>query len=128
MSNTPGFGSDYVVGSVAATCGLLAVAVIIICMLALAIYMVRISVSQKNSLGFIVGCACGVTIAIQSISNILIVFGLLPMTSSVLPIFTSRISFCIVDYMLIGLVLSIYRYKDIRRDCMGNTVQEGNSE
>lgn len=125
MSNTPGFGSDYVVGSVAATCGLLAVAVIIICMLALAIYMVRISVGQKNSLGFIVGCACGITIAIQSISNILIVFGLLPMTSSVLPIFTSRISFCIVDYMLIGLVLSIYRYKDIRRDVSRQTISNG---
>lgn len=125
MSNIPGYWSDYVMGSIAATCGILAVAGIIICMFALAIYMIIISVRQKNSLGFIVGCACGITIAIQSISNILIVFGWLPMTSSVLPIFTSGISFCIVDYAMIGMVLSIYRFKDIRRDRSGKDIRTG---
>ena len=86
-------------------------------------YMIIISVRQKNSLGYITGCACGIVVALQSISNILIVFGLLPMTGSSLPIFTSSVSFCIVDYAMIGMVLSIYRYKDIRRDYSPNNIR-----
>lgn len=116
MSDIPGYWTDLVMGSIVAIGGLAMVAGIIICMLALATYMIIISVRQKNNLGYITGCACGIVVALQSISNILIVFGLLPMTGSTLPIFTSSISYCIVDYAMIGMVLSIYRYKDIRGD------------
>ena len=101
------------------------VAGIIICMLALATYMIIISARQKNNLGYITGCACGIVVALQSISNILIVFGLLPMTGSTLPIFTSSISYCIVDYAMIGMVLSIYRYKDIRGDYAPKIIHNG---
>ena len=69
---------------------------------------------QKNSLGYIVGCACGILIAMQGMTNVLIVLGIIPLTDSVLPFFTNSGSFMIVDYMLLGLILSIYRYKDIR--------------
>jgi cell division protein FtsW (lipid II flippase) len=116
MSDIPGYWTDLVMGSIAAIGGLIMVAGIIICMLALATYMIIISARQKNNLGYITGCACGIVVALQSISNTLIVFGLLPMTGSTLPIFTSSISYCIVDYAMIGMVLSIYRYKDIRGD------------
>ncbi len=129
MSDIPGYWADLVMGSMAAICGLAMVAGIIICMLALATYMIIISVRQKNNLGYITGCACGIVVALQSISNILIVFGLLPMTGSTLPIFTSSISYCIVDYAMIGMVLSIYRYKDIRRDYAPKIIHNGkNSE
>ena len=101
-------------GSVSAICGLIGVIGIIICLSFLSIYIFRISCRQKNSLGYIVGCACGTIIAAQSLVNILIVYGLLPMSGSVLPFFTSGNSFLIIDYMLLGLILSIYRYKDIR--------------
>ena len=125
MSDIPGYWADLVMGSMAAIGGLIMVTGIIICMLVLAIYMITISVRQKNSLGYITGCACGIVVALQSISNILIVFGLLPMTGSTLPIFTSSISYCIVDYAMIGMVLSIYRYKDIRRDYAPKNIHNG---
>ena len=105
-----------ILGSVAATCGIVAVAGIIICLAVLAIYVFNISLKQKNSLGCMIGCSCGVALGLQSLSNILIVFGVLPLTDSVLPFFASGLSFTIVDYVLLGLVLSIYRYKDIRRE------------
>ncbi len=128
MSDLPGYWSDLVVGSTAAVCGLIMVAGIIICMLALAMYMIIISARQKNSLGYITGCACGIVVALQSISNIMIVFGLLPMTGSSLPIFTSSISFSIVDYAMIGMVLSIYRYKDIRGDRSQQNIRNGGKQ
>lgn len=70
----------------------------------------------EDSLGCIVGCSCGVTIGLQCLSNVLIVSGVLPLTDSVLPFFASGLSFALVDYILLGLVMSIYRYKDIRRE------------
>ena len=128
MSDIPGYWTDLVMGSIAAIGGLIMVAGIIICMLALATYMIIISARQKNNLGYITGCACGIVVALQSISNILIVFGLLPMTGSTLPIFTSSISYGIVDYAMIGMVLSIYRYKDIRRDYAPKNIHNGKNQ
>lgn len=89
---------------------------IILCLLVLSIYVLRISLRQKSSFGYIIGCSCGITIGLQIISNILIVFGILPLTSTVLPFFASGFTYSFVDYALLGLILSIYRYKDIRKE------------
>ncbi len=111
---TPEASVDYILSSIAATCGKLTVAVIMISLIILAVYVFRISVKQKNSLGSIVGCSCGIVIAVQAVSNVFIVFGLLPMTGTTLPFFSLGITNIIIDYILLGLVLSIYRYQDIR--------------
>lgn len=116
MKEVPSYRSDLVLGSVAANCGIIGMAGIIVCLLILCMYVFTISLKQKNSLGCIVGCSCGVAIALQSLSNVMIVLGVLPLTDSVLPFFASGLSFALVDYILLGLVLSIYRYKDIRRE------------
>jgi len=47
---------------------------------------------------------------------VLIVFGVLPLTESVLPMFNIGMSSILADYALLGLILSIYRYKDIRSE------------
>ena len=111
---TPEASADYILASIAATCGKLTVAVIMISLIILAVYVFRISVKQKNSLGSIVGCSCGIVIAVQAVSNIFIVFGLLPLTETTLPFFSLGITNIVVDYSFLGLVLSIYRYQDIR--------------
>lgn len=116
MKELPSCRSDLILGSVAASCGIIGMIGIIFCLFLLAMYVFHISLRQKNSLGCIVGCSCGVAIGLQSLCNILIVFGFLPLTASILPFFASGLSFMVVDYALLGLVLSIYRYKDIRRE------------
>ena len=122
MTELPGYRDDLIVGSIAAYCGMLAVVGIIICLLVLSMYVFRISLKQKNNLGYIIGCACGITIAFQCVSNLMIVFGLLPMTGSFLPMISHGTSRNIVNYMLFGLILSIYRYKDIRKEDMMKSV------
>ncbi|MBQ9708108.1 MAG: FtsW/RodA/SpoVE family cell cycle protein [Firmicutes bacterium] len=116
MNEVPSYRSDLVLGSVAANCGIIGMACIIFCLLALCVYVFHISLKQKNALGCIVGCSCGMAIALQSLRNILIVFGVLPLMDFPLPFFATGFSFALVDYVLLGLVLSIYRYKDIRRE------------
>ena len=110
---TPEASVDYILASIAATCGKLTVAVII-SLIILAVYVFSISINQKNSLGSIVGCSCGIVIAVQAVSNILIVTGLFPLMGTTLPFFSLGITNIIIDYILLGFVLSIYRYQDIR--------------
>lgn len=114
IESTHDAGADYILALIAATCGKLAVAVIIISLIILAVYVFSISINQKNSLGSIVGCSCGIVIAVQAVSNVFIVFGLLPLTGTTLPFFSLGMTYIIIDYILLGLVLSIYRYQDIR--------------
>ena len=75
--------------------------------------MLRISFGQKNQLGMIIGCGCTLVIGAMVCINILQILGLLPITAILLPFFSSSGSGTMVLYILIGLVLSIYRYQNI---------------
>ena len=116
MKELPSFQGDLVLGSVAATCGIIAAISLLVCLLVLSVYIFSISLRQRNALGYIIGCSCGVAIGLQSFANILAVFGILPFMLTFLPFFGGGFSTIVVDYALLGLVLSIYRYKDIRKE------------
>lgn len=72
-----------------------------------------VSVRQRNQLGMIVGCGCGMVLFLMTCFSILQSFGLFPITSVVLPFFSNSGSGTLVFYILLGLVLSIYRYQNI---------------
>ena len=116
MKELPSFQGDLVLGSVAATCGIIAAISLLVCLLVLSVYIFSISLRQRNALGYIIGCSCGVAIGLQIFANILAVFGILPFMFTFLPFFGGGFSTIVVDYALLGLVLSIYRYKDIRKE------------
>ena len=116
MKELPSFQGDLILGSVAATCGIIAAISLLVCLLVLSVYIFSISLRQRNALGYIIGCSCGVAIGLQSFANILAVFGILPFMFTFLPFFGGGFSTIVVDYALLGLVLSIYRYKDIRKE------------
>ena len=116
MKELPSFQGDLVLGSVAATCGIIAAISLLVCLLVISVYIFSISLRQRNALGYIIGCSCGVAIGLQSFANILAVFGILPFMFTFLPFFGGGFSTIVVDYALLGLVLSIYRYKDIRKE------------
>ena len=75
---------------------------------------------QKNELGFSMGIGCGMLILMNAIINISCSIGILPPTSSFLPFFSAGGSNTILCYFLTGLVISIYRYKDIYPCDLGN--------
>ena len=116
MKELPSFQGDLVLGSVAATCGTITAIGLLVCLFVLSVYVFNISLRHKNALGYIIGCSCGVAIGVQCFANILAVFGILPFMLTFLPFFGGGFSIIVVDYALLGLVLSIYRYKDIRKE------------
>lgn len=90
------------------------VAVVIAVLLTAAVVKVfRISTRQKNQLGMMMGYGCGIVFLTEAILNIAIVLRLLPPTQTFLPFFSLGYNGIMVCYVLMGIVLSIYRYKNI---------------
>lgn len=71
------------------------------------------AMKQKNQLGMIMGCGCGMVFLVSFLINILENLGALPPTATFLPFLSAGGSYLVVSYGLIGIVLSIYRYKNI---------------
>ena len=71
------------------------------------------AMKQKNQLGMIMGCGCGMVFLVSFLINILENLGALPPTATFLPFSSAGGSYLVVSYGLIGIVLSIYRYKNI---------------
>lgn len=82
--------------------------------LAVAVKGFAITRRQKNQLGRMIGFACTLAILGETCINLLVCVGFIPpITSSFLPFLSSGGSNLVVFYMLLGLILSVYRYKNI---------------
>lgn len=68
---------------------------------------------QKNRLGFLVGMACFLVLSIQALVYVLANFGVPMIEPMTIPFLAYGGQSTIVNYVLIGLTLSIYRNKDI---------------
>lgn len=112
----PGFNNDYIFVSLISSYGMVAgvLAAALVCGLILKIF--RISIGQRNQLGMILGCSCGIVYALQLGISIGMNLGLLPTTSAILPFFSSGGTGIVVSYILLGLVLSVCRYQNILPD------------
>ncbi len=113
IGKLPGFNNDYIFVSLISAYGILAGILVVALFLFLIIKIFRVSLGQKNQLGMILGCSCGVVYLFQTGISISMNLGLLPTASATLPFFSSGGSGIIVSYILLGLVLSVYRYQNI---------------
>lgn len=73
----------------------------------------HISMKQKNQLGMMIGIGCGLVFATQTFSYLLLNLGILRSTDVYLPLFSYGANGTIISYVLLGLVLSVFRYQDI---------------
>lgn len=88
--------------------------IILIVIITLMIFQVfRISIKQKNQLGMMVGIGCGLVFATQTFAYVLLNLGVLRSTDVYLPLFTYGANGTFVSYVLLGLVLSIFRYQNV---------------
>lgn len=111
-----GFHSDYILQYVFYTYGIFAVTGICCILAILLLAILSIAIKQKNQLGFLMGCAADIVFLINILLNILENMEIIPSVNTVLPFFSTGGSNLIVFYALLGLVLNIYRYKDIYPD------------
>ena len=112
-ANLPGGDSQFVLTYLISNYGF--VAGILICA-ALAFLIIRffmIAVHQHNQLGMAMGVGCAMVIMLNAVINIAQNLGMIPSIRSFLPFFSAGNMSLVVSYMLAGIVLSIYRYKNI---------------
>lgn len=105
--------SDFLISFVGMKYGILAALLLILLVLAIAVKGIAIAVKQKNKLGRIMGVGCGIVFLGELCLNVFTCIGQLPSAASSLPLFSYGGSRLVVFYMLLGLMLSIYRYKNI---------------
>lgn len=109
----PDYNSSYIVVFLSTTYGMIAGIAVCCLLVALTIKIFSVSLKQKNQLGMIMGCGCGMVFLINITLNILENIGFLPISQTFLPFFSAGGSSIIVCYILMGIVLSVYRYKNI---------------
>lgn len=88
----------------AAVCGLLAGLIFLV---------FRISKRQKNQLGRLMGAGCAMLLGSSLAVNLLVNAGMVPPTATFLPFLSSGGANLLVSYALVGVTLSIYKYKNI---------------
>lgn len=110
---TTDFLTDYILVTMCGLYGILLTVIIIAALLLIIMKVFRISVTQKNQLGMITGVGCGLVFFVKTMVNILMNLQLLPYVSISMPFLSYGGSSILVSYILLGLVLSIYRYKNI---------------
>ena len=108
-----GWNTQYIFSYVMVTYGILA-GILLAFVLALLIFMIfRISFKQKNQLAMLMGCGCGMSIGLNVVVNIAQNLGLAPIFEGFLPFFSKSGGGILVCYIMMGIILSIYRYKNI---------------
>ena len=109
----PGFNTDYLLTYLSSAYGMIA-AILICCLLAVLIFSVfGTALKQKNQLGMLMGCGCGMIFLVSFLINVFENLGALPPTTTFLPFLSADGGCIVVSYGLIGIVLSIYRYKNV---------------
>ncbi len=109
----PDYNSDYILAFLSGCYGL--AAAFFICLLAgaVAVKAFRVAFGQKNLLGMMMGFGSGLTLLANTLLNIGENFGFLPVSATFLPFFSYTGTGMIVSYFLVGIVLSVYRYKNL---------------
>lgn len=109
----PELGKDYILTFLASYYGIAAALLVSLLLLAIAAWMIRVSFGQKNQLGMIMGCGCGLVFEVMTAMAVLRNLALIPSTQVFFPFFSGDTMGVVVSYLLAGIVLSIYRYQNI---------------
>lgn len=109
----PDYESDYILTYIIGTFGVLAAAALVILIIMLSAKLLSISFRQKNQLGMIMGLGCSLVFTIQSAEYILVNLALLPASGLYFPLLSFGGSGMLQTCILLGILLSIYRYENI---------------
>jgi len=113
IGSLPDFNSHnvfiYIINSYGSVAGILVIAVLAL----LVVSVFAASARQKNELGQVMGFGCGMVLFLNITVNLFSAIGVIPPTSTFLPFFSVGRGNMVMCDALIGMIMSIYRYRDV---------------
>lgn len=113
FGSLPEFNSDYIFAYILNSYGSIAGVLVIAVLTVLVMFIFGAAIKQKNELGMVMGFGCGMLLLLNIVANISGALGLVPPAASFLPFLSVGKSNILLCYGLVGMILSIYRYKDV---------------
>ncbi len=113
MGTLPDFNSDYIFSYILNSYGSIAGMMIVAALAVLILYVFSACVKQKNELGMVMGFGCGMILLLNTVINLLGTAGIIPPAASFLPFLSAGRGNIVLCYALVGIIMSIYRYKDV---------------
>lgn len=108
----PNPNSDFLLTYLANKYGALIVVAIVASVAAIIITGCIASAKSKNQLGLIMGVGCMNVLFVNMLLNLFENLGIIPYTASFMPFFSVGGSYIVLAYIFLGIILSIYKYKD----------------
>ena len=108
----PNPDSYYILTYILATWGDVMLIAVITVVAAVIVAGFVISSKAKNQLGIVMGSGCMMALTVNAITNMCAGFGVTPYFSSFFPFISSGGSNLLISYAFLGIVMSIYKYKD----------------
>ena len=108
----PNPNSDFLLLYLSNKYGLLLVAIIVAAVSSVIIIGCMASVKSKNQLGLVMGAGCMNVLLVNMLINVLENLGVIPFADSFMPFFSAGGSNIVLAYIFLGIILSIYKYKD----------------
>lgn len=108
--------SDYMVLHVISYYGILAFLAVTALFVILCWKMFGMSLRQKNQLGMVMGLGCSMVFLVQIAEYLMMNLGMIPPTLAFLPLISYGGSGTMISYILLGILLSVYRYQNLAKD------------
>ena len=109
----PDYNNSFILAYLTGTYGYIICTAVCAVLVLLTVAIFSIVFRQKNQLGMMMGFGSGMIIFVNIAINLLENFGILPTSQTFLPFFSKGGSCMYVCYILMGIILSVYRYKDV---------------
>ncbi len=108
----PNPNSDFILLYLANKYGLVLVLIVVTAVAAMIITGCITSAKSKNQLGLVMGAGCMNVLLANLIINVFQNMGVVPYADSFMPFFSAGGSNIVLAYIFLGIILSIYKYKD----------------
>ena len=108
----PNMNSDFLLTYLANKYGAFIVIMIVATVAAIIITGCIAAAKSKNQLGLVMGIGCMNVLLVHMLVNLFENMGVIPYTGSFMPFFSAGGSNIILAYIFLGIILSIYKYKD----------------
>lgn len=109
----PGYSYDYIITYLFTYLGIGGTCLLLLAFGLLFMRIFYICFRQPNQLGMIVGLSCGLVLSLETVRYVLSNLGYILFSQLCMPFFSYGLRSTLITFFMLGILLSIYRYKDI---------------